>query len=60
MLSENRAGAIAQYLLNKGIDGSRFTSKGYGEGSPIDTNETAEGKANNRRTEFRIITQEAL
>jgi outer membrane protein OmpA-like peptidoglycan-associated protein len=35
-----------------GIDENRFTTKGFGETKPIDKNETAEGKANNRRVEF--------
>lgn len=54
-LSENRAGAIADFLSRNGIDGSRFSSIGYGETQPVDTNETAAGKAKNRRTEFTII-----
>lgn len=55
VLSENRAGAIAQYLLSNGIDDSRFRAVGYGMNKPVDTNETEEGRANNRRTEFTIL-----
>jgi outer membrane protein OmpA-like peptidoglycan-associated protein len=51
-LSEQRAETVLQTLRELGIDGSRMTSKGWGESKPIDTNATAEGKANNRRVEF--------
>ncbi len=60
ILSENRAGKIAEYLAKQGIDQSRFTAVGYGEERPIDTNETAEGKANNRRTEFTILASDRV
>ncbi len=55
-LSQDRAGKIADFLTRKGISPSRFSAVGYGEDRPIDTNETAEGKAKNRRTEFRILS----
>ncbi len=51
-LSEQRAETVVSTLNEMGIDGSRMTSKGWGESKPIDTNATAEGKANNRRVEF--------
>lgn len=51
-LSEQRAGTVVEALKSLGIDGSRMTSKGWGESKPLDTNATAEGKANNRRVEF--------
>jgi outer membrane protein OmpA-like peptidoglycan-associated protein len=51
-LSQQRADAVKEALAGMGIDKSRFTTKGYGETKPIDSNETAEGKANNRRVEF--------
>ena len=55
-LSENRARIVFEYLINVGkINKDRMTYKGYGETKPIDTNETEEGRANNRRTEFKII-----
>lgn len=54
-LSENRAGAVRNYLIEAGIPADRITSKGYGQTKPIDTNDTDEGRAQNRRTEFKII-----
>ncbi len=54
-LSEDRAKAVKDYLIQKGISSSRLKSKGFGETQPIDTNDTQEGKQNNRRTEFVIV-----
>ncbi len=51
-LSESRAGAVADHLVKMGIDGSRLTSKGWGESKPAGPNNTPEGKAANRRVEF--------
>ena len=51
-LSERRAGAVADQLVKMGIDGSRLTSKGWGESKPAGPNNTSEGKAANRRVEF--------
>ena len=52
-LSQARAAAVRAYLVEKhGIDGARLETKGLGEGKPIDTNDTPEGKANNRRVEL--------
>ena len=55
ILSENRAKTVNQYLVENGIEQSRLLYKGYGETTPVDTNETEEGRANNRRTEFKVI-----
>jgi outer membrane protein OmpA-like peptidoglycan-associated protein len=50
-LSERRAQACRDYLINKGIDGSRITAVGYGDERPIAPNDTAEGRQKNRRIE---------
>ena len=55
LLSENRAKAVYQFLIEKGISMERLNYKGFGESQPIDTNETEKGRQNNRRTEFEII-----
>jgi OOP family OmpA-OmpF porin len=54
-LSDDRANASRQYLLSKGIDGSRIKSKGYGETTPVASNKTEDGRQLNRRVEFRIL-----
>ncbi len=54
-LSENRAKTVNKYLVENGIDQSRLLYKGYGETNPVDTNENHEGRANNRRTEFKVV-----
>jgi outer membrane protein OmpA-like peptidoglycan-associated protein len=54
-LSQNRAKSVVDYLVTKGISIGRLQAKGYGESVPIDTNDTPEGKQNNRRTEFKIL-----
>jgi len=51
-LSEDRATAVKNTLVNLGIDQSRLESKGWGESKPVSENSTSEGKANNRRVEF--------
>ncbi len=54
LLSQQRADACKNYLIAKGIDASRITSTGYGDTMPIADNSTAAGKAQNRRTEFKL------
>jgi len=54
-LSENRAAAVKNFLIENGIESSRLRSTGFGETKPIDTNKTAKGKANNRRVEVKLI-----
>ena len=54
-LSENRAKAVYDYLVGKGISAERLKYKGYGKRMPVADNATEEGRAANRRTEFKII-----
>ncbi len=56
-LSQRRAAAVRAYLLERGLEASRLRAKGYGEDQPIETNRTRDGRAANRRVEFRIIDQ---
>ncbi len=53
-LSQARAEAVVNYLKGKGIAASRITAVGYGSSKPVDTNSTAAGRQENRRTEFKI------
>jgi cytochrome c oxidase subunit 2 len=57
-LSEARAASVKQFLIDGGIDAARLGSAGYGSTQPIETNDTEEGRAANRRTEFFITTNE--
>lgn len=54
VLSERRAQAIYNFLIENGVEDIRLSYKGYGETQPIDVNDTEEGRANNRRSEFKI------
>ena len=55
LLSQKRADAVVDYLLSKGISKNRLSSRGYGQTKPISNNDTDNGRALNRRTEFEII-----
>lgn len=51
-LSQRRAQAVKEVLIKNGIDKKRMTATGFGESQPIDTNDTVEGRANNRRVVY--------
>lgn len=54
-LSENRARAVRSYLIAEGIAEERIEAKGYGEQQPLASNQTESGRAQNRRTEFKVL-----
>ena len=54
-LSQDRAESVRTYLISKGIPENRVVAKGFGESRPIATNDTPEGKQQNRRVEFVIL-----
>jgi outer membrane protein OmpA-like peptidoglycan-associated protein len=51
-LSERRATAVANHLIARGVDVSRITAVGYGEGQPVAGNDTPEGRSRNRRVDL--------
>jgi OOP family OmpA-OmpF porin len=53
-LSEKRAQAVVDYLVKAGLSADRFTAAGYGSTQPVASNDTDEGKAQNRRIEFLV------
>ena len=53
-LSEKRATAAAEYLIQLGVSADRLSTKGYGETAPLLDNKTSEGRAANRRVEFKV------
>lgn len=53
-LSQNRANSVMKYLSTKGVEATRMTAIGYGESSPVATNETPEGRKQNRRVAFKV------
>ena len=56
VLSQNRAKAVFEYLISNGIAKERLSYSGFGLTRPIDSNETEQGRATNRRTEFKVIS----
>lgn len=56
-LSEDRAKAVVDYLVKKGINSNRLEFKGYGLTQPVETNDTDYGRQQNRRTEFKILSK---
>jgi outer membrane protein OmpA-like peptidoglycan-associated protein len=54
-LSQGRSQSVVDYLVQQGIESGRLTAHGFGESKPIDTNDTDEGRGNNRRVEFTVL-----
>ncbi len=59
-LSRDRAASVRSYLVSKGIASSRFTTEGLGIADPIASNETADGRSQNRRVEFAITANQKM
>lgn len=59
-LSEQRAASVKTYLASKGLNTARFTTTGLGIADPIATNETPEGRSQNRRVEFAITANQKM
>lgn len=59
-LSQQRAASVKNYLAGKGISSSRFTITGLGIADPIASNDTAEGRSQNRRVEFAITANDKM
>lgn len=59
-LSQRRATSVAGYLTRNGVSSGRVTTKGYGESAPVATNDTDEGRAQNRRVNFLITANEKM
>jgi outer membrane protein OmpA-like peptidoglycan-associated protein/tetratricopeptide (TPR) repeat protein len=56
-LSQSRSQSVVTYLIGKGILTDRLVAKGYGETTPVATNDTEEGRQENRRTDFKILSK---
>ena len=59
-LSKNRAYAVTNYVIQKGISQSRLTTNWFGESQPLHDNNTAEGRAKNRRVNIAILPNEKM
>lgn len=59
-LSEQRAASVKAYLASKGLNVARFTTTGMGVADPIATNDTPEGRTQNRRVEFAIVANDKM
>lgn len=56
-LSQERSSAVVSYLTSKGVPANRLTAQGYGETVPIGENNSEQGRQQNRRTEFKILSK---
>lgn len=56
-LSKQRAEAVRQYLIGRGVDGATLTTTGYGQEQPVASNDDEAGRAMNRRVDFRIVLE---
>ena len=54
-LSQARAEAVVKAMVKRGIAADRLSAKGYGQGTPVQTNDTVEGRQANRRVQFKIL-----
>lgn len=57
-ISEQRADAVRDALIERGVEAKRLRSIGYGDTQPLDTNRTAAGRTRNRRVEFRVLEKD--
>jgi chemotaxis protein MotB len=53
-LSQKRADAVMQYLISQGVNPSLVEAKGFGDADPVASNDTAQGRAKNRRVELAL------
>jgi outer membrane protein OmpA-like peptidoglycan-associated protein len=58
-LSKQRAASVVTWLVKHGVAKDRLVAQGFGPDRPIDTNDTEEGRKNNRRVEFHIVDGDA-
>ena len=54
-LSQRRSQAVREYLINAGVPASELTAKGYGDNAPLQTNDSAAGRRENRRVEVKVL-----
>lgn len=59
-LSNRRSAAVTQYLVNRGVNSLKIQKDGYSESMPADTNDTLNGRANNRRVEIVVFIQDEV
>jgi outer membrane protein OmpA-like peptidoglycan-associated protein len=57
ILSQKRADAVKNYLVQKGLEANRLDAKGFGQENPVDDNNTPGGRAANRRVELKLSQQ---